>query len=218
MSVDPSAIVVAVTTATGALIQGADIPAQTRESAMAALEVAEQSAPVIDQKVDFFINQLPAPLQDSAQESVDNATQSMADAVDPYLPREPERPDAQLASPPPELPNIPEQAGGTSVPDRDTTYDSEEVQEFAGGVLLPPIPAVLPAVSLAPVGSVAVFVPWLMKSGQICDGVRPPILAALNAAENGFRYGPSSPVSPSGARGPGQFDLPIEGRESWGRK
>ncbi|TQC48404.1 hypothetical protein EEB14_15280 [Rhodococcus sp. WS4] len=54
-------------------------------------------------------------------------------------------------------------------------------------------------------GSIAVFVPWFQKAGAICDGVKAPVLAALYAAENGFRYGATAPVSPSGARGPGQF-------------
>jgi len=31
------------------------------------------------------------------------------------------------------------------------------------------------------------------------------VIAALYAAENGFRYGPDAPTSPAGARGPGQF-------------
>lgn len=35
--------------------------------------------------------------------------------------------------------------------------------------------------------------------------IKAPTLAALYAAENGFRYGPTAPVSPAGALGPGQF-------------
>lgn len=49
------------------------------------------------------------------------------------------------------------------------------------------------------------FVPWLLRAGGLCPGITPPILAAQLEAENGFRYGPSAPVSSTGASGPAQF-------------
>lgn len=54
-------------------------------------------------------------------------------------------------------------------------------------------------------GRIAAFVPWFQKAGTLCSGIKAPTLAALYAAENGFRYGPDAPVSPTGALGPGQF-------------
>ncbi|MGB7236022.1 MAG: NlpC/P60 family protein, partial [Rhodococcus sp. (in: high G+C Gram-positive bacteria)] len=71
--------------------------------------------------------------------------------------------------------------------------------------LFPGMPATFTGVSSSPIGAITAFVPWLMKAGAICDGVKAPTIAALYAAENGFRYGPTAPVSSSGARGPGQF-------------
>ncbi|MDJ0392204.1 bifunctional lytic transglycosylase/C40 family peptidase [Rhodococcus sp. G-MC3] len=71
--------------------------------------------------------------------------------------------------------------------------------------LFPGMPATFTGVSNSPMGAITAFVPWLMKAGAICGGVKAPTIAALYAAENGFRFGPTSPVSSTGARGPGQF-------------
>lgn len=71
--------------------------------------------------------------------------------------------------------------------------------------LFPGMPATFTGVSMSPIGAITAFVPWLMKAGAICDGVKAPTIAALYAAENGFRHGPTAPVSSTGARGPGQF-------------
>jgi cell wall-associated NlpC family hydrolase len=60
-------------------------------------------------------------------------------------------------------------------------------------------------VTLTPTGTFGLFIPWLKKAGNLCEGVEAPTIAALYSAENGFRYGPTAPVSPAGARGPGQF-------------
>ncbi|MBX7432783.1 peptidoglycan DD-metalloendopeptidase family protein [Mycobacterium sp. Y57] len=49
------------------------------------------------------------------------------------------------------------------------------------------------------------FVPWLLKAGALCPGVTAPVLAAQLEAENGFRHGPTAPVSSTGAQGPAQF-------------
>lgn len=71
--------------------------------------------------------------------------------------------------------------------------------------LFPGVPATFTGVSLNPVGAITAFVPWLTKAGGICGGVTAPTIAALYAAENGFRFGPTAPVSSTGAQGPGQF-------------
>ncbi|WP_330766999.1 M23 family metallopeptidase [Rhodococcus sp. M8-35] len=49
------------------------------------------------------------------------------------------------------------------------------------------------------------FVPWLERAGSICPQIKPSLLAAQLAAENGFRHGDTAPVSVTGARGPAQF-------------
>ena len=61
------------------------------------------------------------------------------------------------------------------------------------------------AIGLGAVGAITAFVPWLQKAGNICGGVKATTIAALYAAENGFRHGPTAPVSSTGAQGPGQF-------------
>ena len=71
--------------------------------------------------------------------------------------------------------------------------------------LFPGQPATFTGINLSPVGAITAFVPWLQKAGTICGGVKATTIAALYAAENGFRYGPTAPVSSTGARGPGQF-------------
>lgn len=49
------------------------------------------------------------------------------------------------------------------------------------------------------------FVPWIERAGSICPQIKPSLLAAQLAAENGFRHGDSAPVSVTGAMGPAQF-------------
>lgn len=61
------------------------------------------------------------------------------------------------------------------------------------------------SIGLGAVGAITAFVPWLQKAGNICGGVKATTIAALYAAENGFRHGPTAPVSSTGAQGPGQF-------------
>ncbi|OZC47436.1 lytic transglycosylase [Rhodococcus sp. WWJCD1] len=76
--------------------------------------------------------------------------------------------------------------------------------------LFPGLPVTFTGINVGPiglgaVGAITAFVPWLQKAGNICGGVKGTTIAALYAAENGFRYGPTAPVSSTGAQGPGQF-------------
>ncbi|MGF0313020.1 NlpC/P60 family protein [Rhodococcus sp. IEGM1428] len=76
--------------------------------------------------------------------------------------------------------------------------------------LFPGLPVTFTGINVGPiglgaVGAITAFVPWLQKAGNICGGVKSTTIAALYAAENGFRYGPTAPVSSTGAQGPGQF-------------
>ena len=59
------------------------------------------------------------------------------------------------------------------------------------------------------------FVPWLLRAGAMCQGITAPLLAAQLEAENGFRHGPTAPVSSTGAQGPAQF-MPGTWK-SWGK-
>ena len=49
------------------------------------------------------------------------------------------------------------------------------------------------------------FAAWIERAGSICPQIKPSLLAAQLAAENGFRHGDSAPVSVTGAMGPAQF-------------
>ena len=76
--------------------------------------------------------------------------------------------------------------------------------------LFPGQPATFTGINVGPialgaVGAITAFVPWLQKAGNICGVVKATTISALYAAENGFRHGPTAPVSSTGAQGPGQF-------------
>ena len=49
------------------------------------------------------------------------------------------------------------------------------------------------------------FAPWIERAGALCPQIKPSLLAAQLAAENGFQYGANAPVSNTGAGGPAQF-------------
>jgi hypothetical protein len=210
MSVDPSTLIVAVVAAAGAFVQGTDAPPEIKDQATQTLE--SYSAPAAaDQQVSDVIAALPEPVRAPAQQAVDDVTAAAATALEPHLPpgaltppaSEPEptpapEPPAQQAAPQSE-PNsgLPAPVFLLSPPDNDDDPDI--------GTVLQPVPAAFHRASLAPVGAIALFAPWLRKAGSICEGIKPATLAALYAAENGFRYGPTAPASPAGALGPGQF-------------
>jgi len=210
MSVDPSAVIVAVATAAGALVQGADIPAEIQEQALQVIESWQESAPGVDQQIGDAVASLPEQVQESARQTVADTTESLATALEPHLPEDavaalrppPEAvPDTGIAvAPPAARPN----AFGLPQPQQPTVYGPQPSANV-GGITLPSVPAILPGTGLAPIGAIAVFAPWLRKAGDICDGITAPVLAALYSAENGFRYGPTAPVSSTGAKGPGQF-------------
>ncbi|MEV0945578.1 bifunctional lytic transglycosylase/C40 family peptidase [Rhodococcus sp. NPDC049939] len=214
MSVDAGAIVLAVTTAAGAIVQGANLPQQMKDQVVEAIEVVEQASPEIRQQVDDALATLPEPARVQAEQMLSQASDLVEQATDPYIPPPPPvetaprdpavpplaMPDTPLGQPPvPSAPGEEPVIGGLAV-----------VPGIPGAVsglggLIPPVPAGFPGVSLAPIGAVAVFAPWIRKAGSLCEGITPQTLAALYSVENDFRYGPTSPVSRSGARGPGQF-------------
>lgn len=78
------------------------------------------------------------------------------------------------------------------------------VQDPPDGVV-PSVPSNFPGATLAPVGAVAVFAPWIKKAGALCSEISPAVIASLYSVENGFRYGADAGVTPEGGRGPGRF-------------
>ena len=212
MSVDPSAVIVAVATAASAIVQGSDVPAEIKDQATQVIESFQATAPATDTGVQDFVASFPEPMQQSAEQAVADATQSVAEMIEPHIPAEAA---ALLAPTPPELAPQPPAARPTPfgvvpsvppvVPAPAPGPSTGSAVPGGGGVPLPSMPAILPGTTLAPIGAIAVFAPWLKKAGALCDGVTAPVLAALYSAENGFRYGPTAPVSPVGAKGPGQF-------------
>ncbi|BAH50780.1 NlpC/P60 family protein [Rhodococcus opacus] len=206
MSVDPSTLIVAVVAAAGAFIQGTDAPPEIKDQATQTLE--SYSAPSADQQVSDVIAALPEPVRAPAQQAVDDATAAAAAALEPHLPAgalTPPPATEPAPSPQPVAPSsVPESASPAPVFLSSPPADEGDATTGTGSVLQP-VPAAFPRASLAPVGAIALFAPWLRKAGAICDGITPATIAALYAAENGFRYGATAPVSPSGALGPGQF-------------
>lgn len=207
MSVDASAVIVAVATAASALVQGVDIPAEVKEQVTQAIESFEASAESTDADLENFVAALPEPVREDAQRVVEDTTTAVATAIEPHLPEEAAaalhpQPESELVPEPPAA--RPNPFGIPSPPQAPGPY-APPATIPGTGIALPQMPAILPGTTLAPIGAVAVFAPWLKKAGEICEGISAPVLAALYSAENGFRYGPTAPVSPVGARGPGQF-------------
>ncbi|GAA4470978.1 hypothetical protein GCM10023094_00800 [Rhodococcus olei] len=203
MAVDPSAVVVAVATALGGLVQGADLPAQVKDQATQAIHSFQATSPAANQQVDSVIGMLPQQMQSPARQVVQDAANAVQSAVDPYLPPPP--PPAPAPTPvetPPPPPVAAPPVARTATEGRDIA-DVPFVGDLSRTVSS--LDAAFPGANLAPIGSIAVFVPWFNKAGALCDGIKAPIIAALYNAENGFRYGPTAPVSRDGARGPGQF-------------
>ncbi|MBV6755139.1 C40 family peptidase [Rhodococcus opacus] len=217
MSVDPSAIIVGVAAAIGGIVHGADLPEPAQGIATQQVQSIVEAAPALGAQIDQSIAGLPPEAQDPARRAVDAAAVAVQDAVAPYLPPVPDQAPPQNplppreprpqddASPQPSEPVATEPYSPSFGPSR-TTGDAL-AKGASDGALPRLVPSVLdsPAATSSAIGSIAVFVPWFQKAGAICDGVKAPVLAALYAAENGFRYGATAPTSPSGARGPGQF-------------
>ena len=204
MSIDPSTIIIGLATAAGAFVQGTGAPPAITDPVTQTLESI--SASDVDQQVDDAVTSLPEPMRAPAQQAVDDTAAAAADILSPHLPPgalsppvPAPAPGVQSSEPPPSQPDPPAPVLLSSPP-----TDGGD-SPAAKGTVLPPVPAAFPRASVAPVGAIALFAPWLRKAGAICDGIKPATLAALYAAENGFRYGPTAPVSPTGARGPGQF-------------
>lgn len=206
MPVDPAAVIVAVATALGGLVQGADIPLPVKDQVAQVIQSVEAASPAASKQLDDAIEMLPEQVQGQARQAVSDAATAASDAARPYLPPEPPAAAVEPAAPPAAQLPPPAPAPAVAAPRYETPSALADIP-FAGDLsrAVSSLPAAFPGVSLAPIGAIAVFVPWLQKAGQICDGVKAPTLAALYNAENGFRFGPTAPVSRDGAKGPGQF-------------
>ncbi|NLE82158.1 MAG: lytic transglycosylase [Rhodococcus sp.] len=231
MSVDAAAIIVAITTAAGAIVQGADLPQPVKDQAIEAVQNAEQASPDVQKQVEDAIAALPDGARQQAEQMVADVGGVVKDATDPYIPEQEKSPpkpgEPGRAAPPPAISGnaapgytgqAPATGGGPSLvpfapsPIGSTGSVGQAFSDVPGlpflgalGSLVPAVPAAFPGVSLAPVGAIAVFAPWIRKAGSLCEGVKPTTIAALYSVGSGFRYGPAAPTSPSGARGPGQF-------------
>ncbi|WP_043825197.1 NlpC/P60 family protein [Rhodococcus opacus] len=217
MSVDPSAIIVGVAAAIGGIVHGTDLPEPAQGIATQQVQSIVEAAPGLDVQIDQSIANLPPEVQDPARRAVDAAAAAVADAVAPYLPPAPLPAAPQDPLPPrdprPEGNVGPQSSGPVPTEPYSPSWwptpatDDGIAQGESDDVLSQWVPSVLDssAATSPAIGSIAVFVPWFQKAGALCDGVKAPVLAALYSAENGFRYGATAPVSPSGARGPGQF-------------
>lgn len=147
-------------------------------------------------------------LPTDAKLSIDNAITTVASWLEPNAPtaqpdtkRLPTTPPENSDEPAPATPSAPSAQHDAAAAPR--PYDSEYAISPDRFGSVPVSDAA--AVPVMGGGRIAAFVPWFRQAGALCPGIKAPTLAALYAAENGFRYGPDAPVSPAGALGPGQF-------------
>lgn len=212
MSVDPSTVIVAVAAALGGVVHGSDAPPTLKDFGTQQVQTITDSAPAIGEQINEYIELLPQQSQGPAQQAVTDLAGAVQSAVDPYLPAAPE--SAPIVEPPADEPS-PQSGPATDSRASEKTPDTSGPVEvtpsgepFTGYVPSPGHPSLIAdfyGPTTESVGAIAVFIPWFQKAGDICAGINAPTLAALYAAENGFRYGTTAPVSPDGAQGPGQF-------------
>lgn len=202
---DPISLIATIVLNTSSAFTDSGLPPEVKDQASAAVQDAGNAATAAAVQLDSAIAQLPEPAQYFARQTVADATDRIANAVAPL----PSPPVAEPPAPGPgsteHTPPADEQVPATRIaPDRIVAGPAGAADYSIGPATLRPAAAAAPPPA-GYSGDIAVFVPWLRKAGSLCAEVSAPTLAALYAAENGFRYGPSAPVSPAGALGPGQF-------------
>ncbi|MGX6511016.1 NlpC/P60 family protein [Rhodococcus sp. SJ-2] len=203
MSVDPSSLIVVVATAVNAAVLGVDLPAEAAEHVETFTHAVEQGAVQLGADLDAAVGVLPEDVQAPVEQLIADTADRVAAGAETYIPES--LPITTESGEKSEAPAVAAPAGRPNPWGFGASTTAAVPTGPVGGVTLPRIPAILPGTSLAPIGAVAVFAPWLKKAGEVCDGITAPVLAALYSVENGFRYGPTAPVSSTGARGPGQF-------------
>ncbi|WP_063001642.1 C40 family peptidase [Nocardia mikamii] len=199
---DPATVISTIVSAATGAVDNSGLPGPAAYSAHAAVESTGVAATSLTVQLDNAIARLPEPAQQPVRQAVDDTTERIANMLPPSKPSA-----AQTdigVGPQPEAQSGP-RSGGTVQPAPQTDIDSAPRYSTAPKIfaIVPVDPAA--AVPSPVTGDIAVFVPWFRKAGTLCSGIQAPTLAALYAAENGFRYGPSAPISPAGAMGPGQF-------------
>ncbi len=197
MSVDPSSLAVTLGAAVGALVLGVD-PQIEAEQAEAVSHTVQQSASRLLEGVSAAIESLPLEAQASAEQVVTETSERLQNEIEVLLPDGAASHEEEVA----------ESGNGETISAAEQVDVIESSYSAAVTPMLSAAPSISPFTSTAPtvpIGAVAVFAPWLKKAGAICDGITAPVLAALYSVENSFRYGPTAPVSPAGALGPGQF-------------
>ncbi|QBJ97660.1 lytic transglycosylase [Rhodococcus sp. ABRD24] len=203
MSLDPAAIIVAITAAASAAIQGTDVPPPVKDQAAEVIAGIDQAAPGAGEQVNSLLSLLPQDVRPQAERAVVDFTSAIPGVQQPTT-----GPLADTVSQPEPAPIPAPMPAPVGLPAAPVSAPTLAIPGI-GGITLPSLPAILPNTNLGQVGSIAVFAPWLRKAGEICDGVKAPTLAALFSVENDFRYGPGAPVSLAGGRGPGKF-MPSE--------
>jgi hypothetical protein len=195
---DPVSVIAAIVSAATGAVDHSTLPHDVKTTARNGIASGGDIATSLSIQLNNGLARLPEPARRTAQDSIEHATQQLAQLVPPL-------PAATESRPTYDLGPRTHTPATSSTPRIDAESTSDAVYDpSADYASIPPLSATaIPQVANA--ADIAVFVPWFRKAGSLCAGIQAPTLAALYAAENGFRYGPAAPVSPAGAMGPGQF-------------
>ncbi|MFF3572698.1 NlpC/P60 family protein [Nocardia jiangxiensis] len=188
-----------VSTTTGA-VDNSNLPPDIKISTRDTITSGGDIATSFSIQLNNGVSRLPDPARRTVQDGIDRASEQFARLVPPGTEQAADSRASRNPGPRAGTPMTPIAPRAESAP-APSPADNGPAADYAS---IPPMDAAaIPYVSSE--ADIAVFVPWFRKAGALCAGIKAPTLAALYAAENGFRYGPTAPVSPAGAMGPGQF-------------
>jgi cell wall-associated NlpC family hydrolase len=200
---DPIAVISTIVSAATGAVDNSVVPSNVKTSARAAVISGGEAAKSLTVQLDNAVARLPEPARQTARQSIDDASERIASLMPPNSPAA--QPDAGTPT------GLgPRADNNRSVPPRPATenipaFDEDRYGKSTVDFASVPVEAAAVTPAVTGSGNIAVFVPWFRQAGALCFGIEAPTLAALYAAENGFRYGPAAPMSPAGALGPGQF-------------
>jgi cell wall-associated NlpC family hydrolase len=201
---DPISVIAAIVTAATSATNNSRLPSAAKAAGQVAIASGGDAARSFTIQLENAVAQLPAPAQQAAQQGIADAAARINSLVPPN------NAAAQRDTTTPTIDVHDDHRNGkrTSGPTTGTgpgpRWTDSDSPVNATPFVSVPVSGVT-AIPAAPSARIAAFVPWFEKAGSLCAGIKASTLAALYAAENGFRYGPDAPVSPAGARGPGQF-------------
>ncbi|WP_330256100.1 NlpC/P60 family protein [Nocardia sp. NBC_00565] len=198
---DPISVIATIVAAATGAVDNSELPDDAKVSVRAAVQSGGDAAMSLTVQLDNAVAQLPEPAQQVARQGIGDAIDRVAAMVPSNVPVT--QPDTRTVLPEAEADTYDSQplpVAGITTPSSNPTQYAIGPAHFA----TVPVSSAS-AVPVASGGNIATFVPWFRQAGGLCPGIKAPTLAALYAAENGFRYGPTAPVSPAGALGPGQF-------------